>query len=241
MTQTYHAQLEKKVELSPHVVSFHFTRHNGFDYKPGQYVKVTVPLRVDDNRGDTRFFTIASAPTEKDIIITTKMQDSEFKKSLYSVEVGDTVRMRGPFGSFVLDEQKKQPTVFISGGLGITPFRSMLRYVHDKNIDIPITHFISYPSYLHAPYLDEVMEIAKKNSLIKLIPFFTQDRKDDIHHEKGRITQEKLKLYVEKLYESVYYVTGPTEMVDIISSALKSLGISEEFVHREYFSGYQYE
>ena len=105
-------------------------------YFPGQFMYFTIPTLIyPDKRGNTRHFTLSSSPTEKYISNTTRIRkESGYKQTLAQLKKGDKIEVEGPSGTFIVDEEEKGPHVFIAGGIGISPFRSMLKYKIDKNL-----------------------------------------------------------------------------------------------------------
>lgn len=233
MVKDYRLELLRKIESTDEITSFYFKKPSGFHYKPGQYVKVTVKLEVDDSKGNTRFFTLSSSPSEDYLMIATKMQPSEFKKKLYELEIGERLQIRGPYGSFVFDADTKKVHVFIAGGMGITPFRSMIRFSVDESLEVPMILIYSYNSTNNAVFLDELRDVTQKNP--RLTTYFI----DSSQH--GHIDSQMIKKSLENYKNCVYYITGPTEMVDEVSAILSTLKVPESDVSKEYFSGYMYE
>jgi glycine betaine catabolism B len=114
-----------------------------FDYTAGQYAFFDIGGVYNDSRGPIRHFTISSSPTEDFLMITTRIRDTPYKKRLSSLEKGTIVKVRGPQGKFILHEDYSKPAVFLSGGIGVTPFRSMIKYATDKQLPIKIVMFDS--------------------------------------------------------------------------------------------------
>src|SRR5215831_5673056 len=113
------------------------------NYKAGQYAVVDFGIK-DDPEGPVRSFTLASSPTEENfILISTRIRDTPFKKKLAGLEVGSRVKITAPLGRFVLHEDYSRPAVFLSGGIGVTPFRSMMKYATDKQLPVKIFLFDS--------------------------------------------------------------------------------------------------
>lgn len=155
---TYFTKLLKKEQITPDAWIFYFQKPfdsgstsspqgaqgRPFTYKAGQYIKMWMEIDNQDSRGITRYFTLTSSPTEDYLLITTRILASTFKKKLGALEIGTKVKIRGPWGDFVVHESNTRPLVFLSGGIGITPFRSMIKFVADSAFDIPIIMFASY-------------------------------------------------------------------------------------------------
>jgi len=135
-------KLVEKREEAKGTVSFFWEPEKPLKYLPGQYFYITLPkLSFPDPRGSTRHFTLSSSPTEPPLLrITTRLREqSGFKKSLDDLEIGQETEGEGPNGTFVLDESEKGSHIFLAGGIGITPFRSMVKYCLDKNTGSKIT------------------------------------------------------------------------------------------------------
>ncbi len=196
----------------------------GFKYRAGQYIKIKLPINNPDNRGISRYFTLSSSPTEEYLCITTRIIKSTFKATLSNLEKGARVEARGPWGDFVLDENDKKPfqnaqgrqLIFLAGGIGLTPFRSMLKYISDMKLDIPIMMFNSYKTEKDAE-LALILE-----SFQKEIPHFSLK----IMYE--RITSELLQKELDLNSKHMYYIAGPEKMVSTLASSFKKIGMSAD-------------
>lgn len=237
--RNYFTFIERK-KASTDAYTFYFKREQSFIYQPGQYLRVTVDNDCEDDRGNSRYFTISSSPTEKNIIcITSRMLDSCFKRVIFHLKKGDKVMYEGPYGNFVLDINKKKPIVFLAGGIGITPFRSMVRYLNDQNLNIPITLFSSFSNESDVLFYNELKSAENNLSNFKYILILTKDSNSDTFKaEKGRIDEEKIKEHVANYSESLYYVVGPTLMVAAMLDVLKKIGIERHNIRTESFPGY---
>src|SRR5262249_51603704 len=143
-----HTLLEKKKIEGTDIMSFKFSKQgtqgggeqeNGkkyLEYTSGQYAYFDIGGVKDDPKGPIRHFTIASSPTEDFIMISTRIRDTPYKKRLSSLEEGVRVKVKGPEGRFILHEDNSKAAVFLSGGIGVTPFRSMIKYATDKQLSI---------------------------------------------------------------------------------------------------------
>ena len=165
----------KKEKISKDVFAFYFDRvERGsvkkLDFLAGQYVHIYLPIANEKGRGNSRMFTISSSPLDKDYIaITTKKGNSIFKKNLFKLTLQAPVKFYGPSGSLLIDEIKKPSYVFLAPGIGITPMRSIIKYVSQKNLNIPITLFASFSKKEDILFYDELMNISKANPRIKII------------------------------------------------------------------------
>jgi ferredoxin-NADP reductase len=139
-------------------LAFHFERPAGFQFKAGQFVNVTlVEPPETDAEGNSRSFSMASAPFETDLIVATRIRDTAFKRVLKAMPTGSEVSIAGPFGSFTL-RQNSRPAVFLAGGIGITPFRSMLLQAARERLSRRLFLFYSNRRPEDAPFLDELSD-----------------------------------------------------------------------------------
>lgn len=214
-----------KAETSDHI-SIIFQKPNGFFYYPGQYLDIKLP--VVDERGNTRAFSISSSPTENFLMITFKKGISVFKKHLERLKIGDTIEASHPAGTFTLDET--EPAVFITGGVGITPFRSMLKHATTNHLKTPITLLYSNSSndFLFKNELDTYQT---SNQHLKLTYQNTK--------ENARITRTQLEPIVQLNGSALFYLSGSPSMVSDISNQLKTLGADEINIRTDAFDGYK--
>lgn len=234
--QTFTIKLIKKTKASSDAYSFYFKRPQGFDFLAGQYVKVTVDHKHPDERGTSRFFTIASSPTESYLMITTRIIQSSFKKTLIEQKIGSEVQMRGPHGAFVLDESDTSPRIFLAGGVGVTPFRSMIVYAENKNLSIPMTLLASFSTKDEFIFYDELNSLS--GNLRKIIFTITKPGDYDWNGETGRIDEEKIKKHALDIYNSQFFIAGPAPYVEAMEKLVNSLGVSKENIKIENFPGY---
>lgn len=218
--------LKNKKEL-PNIFSLILEKPKGFNFYPGQYLDVELPVK--DEYGKTRAFTISSSPTEGFLMITPKKGTTLFKKMLEKLTAGDTLKTSHPAGTFTLDES--QPAVFIAGGIGITPFRSMLKWAVDQKIKTPITLIYSNSD-------NNFLFKKELNLWQKQLPNFK------IHYiissKVGRLNKEKLLQLVPSPYTLVpiYYLAGPPGLVYDLQKVLLDLGVDSSNIRIESFDGY---
>lgn len=235
---SFKTSLIKKEKDSSDAWKFYFAKPKNFTYVAGQYIKMWVEIENPDSRGITRYFTLSSSPTDDYLLITTRIIKSSFKKALGKLKVGDTVKMRGPWGDFTLDRAQGRPIVFTSGGIGITPFHSMIKYVSDKNLDIPITLFCSYKTPDEIFFVNELNDITAINKNIRMIATITQPENTEWKGETGRITTDLLQKHLDSFSQYVYYIAGPDPMVEGIEKLLLSLKIPKDQILTDGFPGY---
>ncbi|HEY8842450.1 MAG TPA: FAD-dependent oxidoreductase, partial [Gaiellaceae bacterium] len=145
------------------------------DFKPGQYFWVELlDPPYDDEKGPRRHITVVTSPTERGVLgFCTRMRDSAFKRSLSELEVGAEVEVEQPKGDFVLPEDTQQQYVFIAGGIGITVFRCMLRYIADTGKPYKVTLVYSNRDRESTAFLDELQEIEQTVPGVRLVVTMT--------------------------------------------------------------------
>jgi ferredoxin-NADP reductase len=209
------------------------------DFLPGQYFWVTLlDPPYDDEKGPRRHISVVTSPTERGVLgLCTRLRDSAFKRSLVELPVGAEVEVEEPKGSFVLPEETDRSYVFIAGGIGITVFRSMLRYIADKGLPHRVTLVYSNRDRESAPFLDELQELERANPNFRLVPTMTKD--PDWEGETRPIDAGLLRDHLEEdLTSYTYLVAGPPAMAEAMVEMLKSTGVPEEQIRSDGFSGY---
>lgn len=207
------------------------------NFKPGQYFFITIPkLNYDDPRGNIRHFSIVNSPLEKGIIkMATRLREqSGFKKTLRELDKGSEVTIGSVTGDFTLPKDENKELIFIAGGIGITPFISMLNYINQKKLSTKVTLIYSNRNKESTPFFDELKKLEKKNKNIKIIFIMTQD--ENWKGEKRRIDKELIEDYVKNFENCTFYVAGPPSLNDAVLKTLKELGVKN--IVRENFSGY---
>ena len=238
---TYQVRLIRKVEIARGTKLFEFTKPQGFVFRAGQAVDIVLPrfnLKSEErlNLGSEKIsqtFSLASAPHEKKLLIATRERPSAFKKKLFTLKTGDKVKIEGPFGSFTLHTDRTKPAVFIAGGIGITPFISMLREEFTRSNLVGSRHillFYSNRTEKDAAFLDELCEYAARHKNFTFVPVFT-DTSD-------RLDKKKLKKILGKIANHIFYIAGTLGFVIAMREEVVSLGISEDNIKTDEFSGY---
>jgi ferredoxin-NADP reductase len=209
-----------------------------FDYQPGQYFWVELlDPPYSDEKGPRRHISAVTSPTEPGVIgLCTRLRDSAFKRSLAELPVGTEVEVEQPKGSFVLPEDTSRPLVFVAGGIGITAFRSMLRYIAYKETSHRVTLIYSNRDRESTAFLDELGELELKNPL-RLVLTMTED--PEWEGERRRIDAEFFKDYLgDELNDARYMVAGPPGMAKAATEELQKAGVDEELIATDSFSGY---
>lgn len=216
-----------------------------FDYVAGQFAFFDIGNVYDDPKGPIRHFTLASSPTEEFILISTRIRDSPYKKKLDTLQIGTTVKMRGPQGKFTLHKDHSKPAIFLSGGIGVTPFRSMIIYATDKNLPIKIIMLDSNRSRQNILFKNDFDKCADTNKNLKIVYAITDEQNkngdDGWKVEKGRIDIAMLKRYLnsDDIEKGIFYMCGPPAMVKAMQDILEvDLQIPAERIKIEEFTGY---
>jgi ferredoxin-NADP reductase len=217
-------------------MAFHFSRPAGFAHQAGQSVLLTLldPPHTDA-QGDSRTFTIASAPHEAELMIATRMRDSAFKRVLRSARPGMRVRIEGPSGVMVLHDDASRPAVFLAGGIGVTPFLSMARNAAQRRLPHHLYLFYSNRRPQDAAFLDELQHMA--DSKFHLIATMTEPA-EAWKGETGFIQRELLERHLPDPRNPVYYLAGPPAMTMAMEAMLGELGVSAGEIRSEEFYGY---
>ncbi len=230
-----------KQEIAKDTYTFFFERPQDFEFLPGQYNRWTLPITATDGRGSSRFFTISSSPLEKkSLTVTTKIIQSDFKKALVQLKENDEIKIFGPMGNFILDETNTTPRVFIAGGIGITPYHSMITYAAANNLTIPLTLFVSFSTPEEMVFFEELKTIEEQHANMTIVYTITkpEESQTEWNGEKGRITQELIKKYVPSFNELLFYVVGPPPMEEATTQLLKDMQVPQGNILTEAFTGY---
>jgi ferredoxin-NADP reductase len=209
------------------------------DFHPGQYFWVTLlDPPYDDEKGPRRHITVVTSPTERGVLgLATRLRDTAFKRSLAELPEGTEVEVEQPKGSFVLPQETDRHYVFIAGGIGITVFRCMLRYIADEGLPHRVTLVYSNRDRESAAFLDELQELEDAIPGLTVVLTMTEDSGWD--GETRRIDADMLRDHLsEELDSYTYLIAGPPAMVDGVAEALEGAGIPEDQVRPARFSGY---
>ncbi|MGZ8692272.1 MAG: ferredoxin--NADP reductase [Gaiellaceae bacterium] len=209
------------------------------DFEPGQYFWVTlIDPPYEDEKGPRRHISVVTSPNERGVLgLCTRMRDSAFKRSLAELAIGTEVDVEEPKGSFLLPEDTDQRYVFIAGGIGITVFRCMLRYIAEEQLQHRVTLIYSNRDRESAAFLDELLELEQANPNLQLVLTMTDDPAWD--GESRRIDAELLHDHLgEELHSLTYLVAGPPAMVEGVVGTLQAAGVPEERIRPDRFSGY---
>ena len=222
-------------------MAFHLSKPEGFDHKAGQWIRLTLTgSGAKDSKGASRVLSIVSAPYEPQLTVATRLSDSAFKRRMKELPEGAQLGLAGPNGSLTLPEDPTRPAVFIAGGIGITPFLSMLRHVTHCAVVLHITLFYSNGEPAAAAFLGEMEELEKTNPNFRLIATMTELQEKDVvwMGETETIDQEMLARHLPDLRAPVYYCVGPPAMIASTKEMLELAGVASQDVFFEEFTGY---
>ena len=237
----YQPKLLNRVEVAEGTVAFHLERPPGFDFKPGQSADLTLldPPETD-SEGNVRTFSIASAPFEDQLMFATRMRDTGFKRSLKKMPLGTVVKMDSATGDFTLHKNSAKPAVFLAGGIGITPFSSIVRQADHDHAPHKLYLFYSNRRPEDAPFIEVLQDLEKTNPNFRFIATMTDmpRSKKTWNGETGRINKEMLSKYLNDLRGPIYYIAGPPAMVGGMKNMLVESGVDEDDIRTDEFAGY---
>lgn len=233
-------RLRESIAETREVRTFRFERpEGGFTWRAGQNLVMTIP-GLEDPRGPTRPFTISSSPTEEDVIaVSTLMRESPFKQRLARMAPGDTVEIEGPEGDFVLEPGR--PAVMIAGGIGVTPFRSMLKFATDTRLEKPLILVYSSKTPADIVFRAELETLARANHAIRLLHTVTRPEQatEPWDGRKGRIDGDLLREATRGVRHPLVYVAGPPGLVKEIRNLLdREIHLSSDDIRTDEFEGY---
>lgn len=208
------------------------------EYRPGAYFWVELPDRGHtDEKGLRRHISLVTSPTERGVVgLATRLRDSAFKRTLASLRVGDAVEVEEPKGSFLLPEDTAAEYVFVAGGIGITVFRSMLRYVADTGAPYRVTLVYSNRDRESAAFLDELEQLERRIPGLRVVLTMTDD--PGWEGETRHLDADVLGELAGGLEGKTFLVAGPPAMAEAVADSLRAAGLPEERVLADRFSGY---
>lgn len=222
-------------------MAFHFAKPAQFLFTPGQFVDLTLlQPSATDAAGNSRAFSIASAPHEDTIMVATRLRDTAFKRELQRMPIGSAVRMEGPFGKLVLHSDQTRPVVLLAGGIGITPFRSMLVHAAQQQSSQRLVLFYSNRRPEDAAFLEELQALQDKNRHYTFVGTMTEPEKSRQAWggETGYLNVGLLTKNLVDIERPIYYVVGPPGMVAAVRTILKEARVEETDIRIEKFAGY---
>lgn len=222
-------------DIAKNIKSFWFKPLDPASYIAGQYTQLHLPHDNADNRGQKRWFTISSAPGEKLLSITTKidpLRPSSFKQTLLGLKQGTVVLADDPMGDFVLPKDKSIPLVFVAGGIGITPYHSIVKWlqIQKQKRNIQLIYSVNDPGeFAYLPLFDKNAELT--TTVSHPPPKWTG--------QTGRLSAKLiLKLCPQATKNSLVFLAGPEPMVETLYKGLQKLGVDQSCLVADYFPGY---
>ena len=236
---TVHLQLREQVAYG--TTAFHFDKPAGFSFKPGQAIDLILPDPATPGAESPRHaFSIVSAPYESDLVVATRMRESTFKNALARLPIGAPVQIDGPFGSLTLHNKLDRAAVFIAGGIGITPFMSMLRQATKSALKQRLVLLYSNRRREDSAFLLELQRLEGENPNFSLVATMTRQGESSQPWQgaTGVIDEALLKRTTAELTAPIYYVAGPPALVGAMRATLERAGIDEDDIRSEEFYGY---
>lgn len=222
------------IQRTYNVKSFRFNRPGSLNYKAGQYMLVTL---VIDGLETRKPFSISTSPTERGFIeFTKKLTGHPFSKRLDALKVGDTATIEAPFGNFTFDGESDRIGL-LSGGVGITPLRSICRFCTDMRLNTKVTLLYGNRTEEDIIFRQELELMQQKNSNLKVV-FTLAETEPTWKGYTGNVVAEMVKKEVPDYSETVYYICGPPAMVQAMENLLKSLNVPVAKIRKENFAGY---
>jgi ferredoxin-NADP reductase len=235
------SKLIRREEVAEGTIAFHFEKPSGFAFKAGQSADVTLIDPPDtDAEGNTRTFSIASPPFEDELVFTTRMRDTAFKRSLKTVPLATGVKIGSAAGSFTLHKNPAKSAVFLAGGIGITPFLSIVQQANHDRLPHKLYLFYSNRRPEDAAFLDTLQTLETTNPNFRLICTMTEmsKSKKEWKGETVLIDREMLSRHLAVLQGPIYYIAGPPTMVAAMRQTLVDTEVEEDDIRAEEFAGY---
>jgi ferredoxin-NADP reductase len=237
----YLVKLKDRRQVAERTMAFQFEKPEGFTFKAGQAIDMTlINPSETDGEGNGRAFSIASAPDEEMFLVATRMRDTAFKRVLGTLPIGSQVKIEGPFGNLVLHNDQARAGVFLAGGIGITPFRSILRRAAREQLPHRLFLFYTNRRPEDSPFLQEVETLQRQNPSYTFVATMTDMSRSDRswQGETGRINQAMLTKHLKSLASPIYYIAGPPGMVRAMRTLLNSMRVDDGDIRTEEFAGY---
>jgi ferredoxin-NADP reductase len=233
----YQMTLMDRQRIARHTMAFWFDTNGArYEFRAGQHADFVFGSESDNSRT----FSIASSPLDKEpIMIAMRMRETGFKTALNAAEFGTKFKVSRPRGSFTLHKDVTRPAVFLAGGIGITPVRSILHWAGQERLPHKLYLFYSNREAGDAPFIEELQGMAAQNPNFTLVPTITGHKPLPWSYEKGHINREMLTRYLLGLHGPIYYIAGPSGMVTAMSELLNSSGVNADDIRTEEFGDYK--
>jgi len=237
----FETTLTSKETVAEGTMAFHMAKPAGFKFIAGQSMNVSlIDPPETDAKGNARTFSIVSAPHEAELVVATRMRDTAFKRVLKAMPAGGRVSLRGPAGKFTLDGADVRPAVFLAGGIGVTPFVSMLRDAEHSRLARDLWLFYSNRRPEDAAFLDELAALPNRHSRCRFVGTMVEMDKSSRpwKGETGFLDRAMLERHLKSLSARVYYIAGPPGLVEAMQKMLTDAGVAQDAIRTDEFFGY---
>jgi ferredoxin-NADP reductase len=237
----HESKLRGREQVAHGTMAFHFDKPAGYKFRPGQAIDIVLlKPPAGDAQSARHTFSIVSAPFEKELVIATRMRDSAFKRALGALPIGASIAIEGPFGSLTLHNDRARAAVFIAGGIGITPFMSVVRQAAHDGLQQRLVLLYSNRRPEDAAYLAELQELEQRNPQFHLIATMTLMSRSSQpwSGSQGLIDAALVKRATAALTNPIYYLAGPPGMVEAMRQTLNDAGVDDDDIRSEEFYGY---
>lgn len=242
---THTLRLTDRIEVAQGTLEFRFEKPAGFSFKAGQFVELAlIDPPETDAEGNARALSIACSPDDPFLAFATRMRDTAFKRTMRTVPIGTHIGFEGPFGDLTLHNNTSRPAVLLAGGIGITPFRSIIRWASHKGLAHRIILFYSNRRPEDAAFLDELTRLGSQSGNFTFVPTMSHlDKTDDWTGATGPIDFDLIKSHlpppgVDGFSSPLFYIAGPPAMVEAMRAVLNAGGIDDDDIRAEDFGGY---
>ena len=229
-------------QLADGTMAFHLERPDNFEYRPGQAVDLQL---VEDTAGQTlanvsHTFSLVSAPHEPVLTLATRMRDSQYKLALGALSEGAPLWLGEPFGTALVADATERPLVMIAGGIGITPFMSILRDAAHSQKQRPLRLLYSNRRPEDTAFLAELQELERNYPAFAMLATMTNmaASAQDWDGATGYLDEEKISDFCQDLEQPLYFLSGPPALVEAMFDVLEDAGIDEDDICSEGFTGY---
>lgn len=230
----FETNMKDIIKRTHNVKSFRFTRPASLEYKAGQFMFIKIKSRDGEIR---KHFTISSSPTERYYLeFTKKLTGSRFSNALDALEIGDWAMIDAPYGRFTFEGEYKKIGM-LSGGIGITPLRSICKYCTDMRLYTEITLLYGNRTERDIIFREELIEMQERNKNMKVV-FTLNDPSEDWTGYKGNIDLDMIRKEIPNYMERMFYTCGPPAMIRTMENLLKELNLPKKQIKKEIFPGY---
>ncbi len=237
----YDTKLLDRTMVSADIMVVSLDKPEQYEFRAGQFCFLNLKnIGLQDERGLRRHLSIASPPHEKELLFATKISGSAFKQTLLKMPLRSSITIEPPLGTFTLPEETANPVIFLAGGIGITPFRSMVRHIANAHTNHTITLFYSNRVPEEAVFLDELQSIADTHENISVVPTMTRVDSSSTTWSglTGRLSSSMIQEGCKEWRDAVYFIAGPPKMSDSMKELLEDMDIQPDRIRIERFVGY---